>query len=96
MHYLPHPLSIRANSNTCFTLKKRKPSHGYGRKTIVLDMDETLIHCNQNWTESCDVVLSMKDPTGVSQKIGINLRPFLHEFLFELRRDFEIIVETAN
>ncbi len=66
------------------------------KKTIVLDMDETLIHCNKNWTEACDVVLSMQTPSGAAQKIGINLRPFLHEFLVELKKDFELILFTAS
>ena len=35
-----------------------------GKKTLVLDLDETLIHCNTNGVDKTDVVLPIKFPTG--------------------------------
>ena len=32
------------------------------RKTLVFDLDETLIHCNENSSIKSDVVLSIKFP----------------------------------
>ena len=34
------------------------------KKTIVFDLDETLIHCNDNLTSPYDVKLPIKFPTG--------------------------------
>jgi hypothetical protein len=33
-------------------------------KTIVFDLDETLIHCNESTELPCDVILPIKFPTG--------------------------------
>jgi len=35
-----------------------------GKKTLVFDLDETLIHCNENSNIPSDVVLPIKFPTG--------------------------------
>ena len=48
------------------------------RKTIVFDLDETLIHCNENTKIPGDVILPIKFPTGEIievlklLKLGIN------------------------
>ena len=34
------------------------------RKTVILDMDETLIHCNDSWKEPCDKVLEIEVEDG--------------------------------
>jgi len=34
------------------------------KKTIVFDLDETLIHCNENTSMPCDVILPIKFPNG--------------------------------
>lgn len=33
-------------------------------KTLIFDMDETLIHCNESVNIPCDVVVDIKFPTG--------------------------------
>jgi CTD small phosphatase-like protein 2 len=43
--------------------------------TIVFDLDETLIHCNENTEMPHDVLLSIFFPNGESTKAGINVRP---------------------
>ena len=62
------------------------------KKTVILDLDETLIHSNENWQEPCDVVLEIEDDNSTKMKFGINKRPYLYEFLRELKKDFEIII----
>jgi TFIIF-interacting CTD phosphatase-like protein len=67
------------------------------RKTIVLDLDETLIHsfnylmCNDTYKGSpVSMLTSFKEK--YSSFIQFIKRPYLHEFLEALSQDFELIV----
>lgn len=53
--------------------KKLPPS---SKPTLVFDLDETLIHCNQHATMPCDVLLPIRFPNGAVVKAGINIRPW--------------------
>jgi len=64
--------------------------------TIVFDLDETLIHCNENIDIPHDVILPIVFPNGDGTKAGINIRPYAIECLKELAEHFEIIVFTAS
>lgn len=65
-------------------------------KTIVFDLDETLIHCNESSDVKCDKILPISFPTGELIDAGINVRPYTIEVLRELSKQFEIIVFTAS
>lgn len=47
-------------------MKKRLylPKKDNNKKTLVFDLDETLIHCNESTSIPSDVVLPIKFPTG--------------------------------
>lgn len=45
-------------------------------KTIIFDLDETLIHCNENANVPGDVILPITFPTGDVIQASINVRPF--------------------
>lgn len=66
------------------------------KKTIVFDLDETLIHCNESTDIPYDVKLPIKFPHGETIEAGINVRPYAVECLKELNQHFEIIVFTAS
>ncbi|KRX08603.1 HAD-like domain [Pseudocohnilembus persalinus] len=66
------------------------------KKTIVFDLDETLIHCNESAQQASDVVLPIKFPSGDIIQAGINIRPFTNNLLKQLHQDFEIIIFTAS
>ena len=66
------------------------------KKTIVFDLDETLIHCNENTNIPYDVKLPIKFPTGEVIEAGINIRPYTKELLRELSKNFEVMVFTAS
>lgn len=66
------------------------------KKTVVFDLDETLIHCNESADVPSDIVLPIKFPHGEIIEAGINIRPYAFEILKELSQDFEIIVFTAS
>jgi CTD small phosphatase-like protein 2 len=53
-----------------------KPLPKVHRQTIIFDLDETLIHCNENLTVPHDVSLPIKFPNNTVIKAGINVRPY--------------------
>lgn len=56
-----------------------KPT-GY-KYTIVLDLDETLIHCNDSLNDPYDIKIKIKFPTGENIDAGVNIRPYAQQFL---------------
>lgn len=63
---------------------------------MVFDLDETLIHCNENTSIPYDLKLPIKFPTGEVIEAGINVRPYATEILKNLSANFEVIVFTAS
>lgn len=57
-------------------------------KTVIFDLDETLIHCNENISMSYDIKLPIKFPTGEIIEAGINIRPYAREILKNLAKNF--------
>ncbi|CAD8098414.1 unnamed protein product [Paramecium primaurelia] len=66
------------------------------KKTIVFDLDETLIHCNESIQIPGDIILPIKFPTGEIIEASINIRPYAQQVLQTLNKYFEIIVFTAS
>lgn len=64
-------------------------------KTVIFDLDETLVHCCENPLEA-DVPLTISFPTGEKLKAGINIRPYARECLLAASQVFEVIVFTAS
>ena len=74
----------------------RRPGHE-GRKTLVFDLDETLVHCCENPEEMRpDVFLPVVFPNGEVINAGINVRPYALECLKEVNKYFEVFVFTAS
>lgn len=66
------------------------------KKTIIFDLDETLIHCNEDQASSYDVKVPVHFPTGEFIEAGINIRPHAKEILQELSEEFEVLIFTAS
>lgn len=66
-----------------------------GRKTLIFDLDETLIHCCSDLSQA-DVKLPIILPTQQITTAGINIRPYAHDCLSAASRLFEVIVFTAS
>ena len=67
------------------------------KKTIIFDMDETLIHCVDDIvTEAPDVVLNVTFPSGEVVEAGVNIRPYAIECLKEVNKVFQVVVFTAS
>lgn len=73
----------------------KKPQYK-DKKSIIFDLDETLIHCNESADIPSDVVLPIKFPHGEIIEAGINIRPYAVEILKEISKDFEVIIFTAS
>ena len=47
------------------------------RKTLIFDLDETLIHCTKTSAPPYDIMLSIKQPEKLSTTdVGFNIRPY--------------------
>lgn len=66
------------------------------KRTLIFDLDETLIHCNESNESPADVTLPILFPSGETIDAGINVRPFCREMLSTLSTQFEVIVFTAS
>jgi len=74
-------------------LPKRR---GYeNKKTVVFDLDETLVHCVDDPRKGhCSINIDF--PTGERIQAGLNIRPYAREVLQAANKDFEVIVFTAS
>jgi CTD small phosphatase-like protein 2 len=65
------------------------------KKTLVLDLDETLVHCSIDRVPNPDHVFPVQY-NGVEYQVHVKKRPFLDYFLQTVSREFEVIVFTAS
>jgi TFIIF-interacting CTD phosphatase-like protein len=68
--------------------KSKHPNY----KTVVLDLDETLVHCDS----SGDVLVQIKNQYGTASKVFFNIRPNCDSFLKELSALCEVILFTSS
>jgi CTD small phosphatase-like protein 2 len=67
------------------------------KKTIIFDMDETLVHCSDEISPNLtDISLPITFPSGQIAHAGVNIRPYARECLRAANQDFEVIVFTAS
>lgn len=89
------PVNLEQLKEKRVTLNRRKGFEN--KKTLIFDLDETLVHCCEDLNlSSPDVVLPITFPTGEIVQAGINVRPYAIECLREVNKDFEVFVFTAS
>lgn len=66
------------------------------KKTIIFDLDETLIHSCKGPNEKYDRSVIARMPNRAEKSIGFNVRPHLDELLSALKDHFELIIFTAS
>jgi RNA polymerase II subunit A small phosphatase-like protein len=75
-------------------LKPQK--EGYiGKKTLVLDLDETLVHSSFKKIKHADIKQPI-DIDGFIQTVYVNVRPYAEEFILYMSKFYEIIMFTAS
>jgi CTD small phosphatase-like protein 2 len=72
------------------------PPNPQRKKTLILDLDETLVHCNDSLDQPYDHLINIKLADGDIIDVGVNLRPGLHAFLKQVSRLYEIVIFTAS
>lgn len=82
----------RVDPNVAHTLRLPPPSKA---KTVVFDLDETLVHRCDVIAEA-EVVLKVTLPSREVVSVGVNVRPYALNCLQTLSQDWEIIVFTAS
>lgn len=64
--------------------------------TLLLDLDETLIHSEERKPGvEYDAHIELKNPDGRVERIGVMIRPYAKEFLERMSQKFEVVVFTA-
>jgi CTD small phosphatase-like protein 2 len=87
---LPLPTELR---NRKFSLPKK--TRASPRISLVLDLDETLVHCSVQPIDNWKLKFSVKF-NGCNYEVYVRTRPYLEEFLEKVSQWFEIIVFTAS
>lgn len=73
------------------------PDEDHKKKVIVFDLDETLVHCLEDFSPlEVDHVLTIEFPNNEIVDAGLNIRPYAIECLKEANKHFQVIVFTAS
>lgn len=65
------------------------------RKTVIFDLDETLVHCVQDPNQA-EAAIPVTFPTGETVIVGLNVRPYARECLAAVSSCCEVVVFTAS
>ncbi|OUM67925.1 hypothetical protein PIROE2DRAFT_39610, partial [Piromyces sp. E2] len=71
-----------------------KPADGH-EITLVLDLDETLVHCTTTEMDEYDVMFPV-ELNGQQFQVSGRYRPYCAEFLEKVAEMFEVIIFTAS
>lgn len=63
--------------------------------TLVLDLDETLVHCSVDPIPKPDIIIPVLF-NGVNYQVYVRKRPFLDAFLDAVTKQYEVVVFTAS
>lgn len=72
-----------------------QPEHARGRKTLVLDLDETLVHSQFNQIKNPDFTIPV-EMEGRTSNIYVLKRPGVDFFLQQVAKYYEVIIYTAS
>jgi RNA polymerase II subunit A small phosphatase-like protein len=66
-----------------------------GKKCLVLDLDETLVHSSFKPTQNPDYIIPV-EIEGTVHQVYVCKRPGVDEFLRDMSKNYEIVVYTAS
>ena len=77
------------------SLLKPQTTEMKGKKTLFLDVDETLVHSSFRATDNADIVLPI-EIEGKIFEIYVLVRPHCCEFILEVAKYYEVVIFTAS
>ena len=66
-----------------------------GKKTLVLDLDETLVHSSFQPTATCQYIIPVEIEGNV-YNVYVNRRPWACEFIEHMSKFYEVVIYTAS
>lgn len=67
-----------------------------GKKTLIIDIDETILHCEEDSHRPYDLKLPIEVENGSTAYAYITIRPYAITFLKRMSKYYEIIAFTAS
>ena len=87
---------FRSLSPTFSHYKKLLPKKTSNKKTLVLDLDETLVHsCFFPFDCPSDLIIQIEQDKNI-QDIHVLVRPYVEEFLERMSKKYELVLFTAS
>lgn len=97
--YTPQKVSAFTPTNrTNYFSSKLLPSKGkkyLNKKTLVLDLDETLVHSSFTPFDKSDIILKVDFEEDI-YNIHVLVRPYVEQFIEEVSKLFEVVIFTAS
>lgn len=87
--YLPDYQSVCVSGKICL------PPPSSNKPTLVLDLDETLVHCTVEPVPKPDLIFPV-DFNGMTYRVYVRKRPHLDYFLECVAKHFEVVIFTAS
>ena len=96
----PHPLAFTPTNHSNLLQNKKfllpnKSKEFINKKTLILDLDETLVHSSFVPFEKNDIILNV-DFESVMYNIYVLVRPGAEEFIKKVSKYYEVIIFTAS
>lgn len=95
----PSPTKAKAAGRNVVELRKSVlpplSAQDAGKKCLVLDLDETLVHSSFKPTQNPDYIIPV-DIDGTVHQVYVCKRPGAEEFLIEMAKHYEIVIYTAS
>lgn len=85
----------QSDSDTPEGLLGKKDAKFKGKKCLVLDLDETLVHSSFKPVPDADFIVPV-EIEGTVYNVYVLKRPFVDEFLTAVAEDYEVVIFTAS
>ena len=71
------------------------PTATHSRKTLIIDLDETLVHASFSPIDKPDIIVQV-ELDKVTHQLYVLLRPYAKEFIMEMSKLYELVIFTAS